>query len=509
VKPTLVATRLSKHYPGVHALDNVSLEVNTGEVVGLIGQNGAGKSTLLRLLAGAERPDSGSIELRGRTVKFASSTDATRQGIGVVHQDQSLVLNLSVAENVFLGRESDAIHFGFYDWRRLRREAQQQLAKTGAEIDPSLPVESLSFLERQAVELAKVLALEDRVSEDLVVMFDEPTSVLSGAEIERLFALINRLSQRAAIIFVSHRMEEVLSISDRVYVLADGKCVAHRSRGTVDDDELYRLMVGEHRAGDYYSHAARGAGPLMGANAQPRLEVSHLSRRRKFEDVSLTAAAGEIVGIAGVVGSGREAVSRALFGAERYDSGEVKIDGKTVAVRSPTRAVRLGIGFIPADRKGEGMIAGRSVAENILLAATPTLASRGLVRRRREKALVQRYIGELSVKTSSSRASIENLSGGNQQKVVMAKWLAHPHLRVLILDHPTRGLDLRAKADVYRLIRTTANAGVAILLLSDTLDELVGLSDSIVAMRDGVVTARFTYVASRPPSSEEIVRAMV
>lgn len=501
----LRASGISRSYGANQALKPLDLELRQGEVLGLIGQNGAGKSTLLKLLTGVEQPDSGQIELRGKLTRIRSVADAGHQGIGIVFQEQSLVTNLTVAENVFLGRDTKAVVGGFYSWRSLRAEAQHYLTLAGSSARPTDVVEDLSFADRQLVELAKVLALEDRVDGPLVILFDEPTSVLSAERIEQLFDQIRRLRSRAAIVFVSHRMDEVLEVSDRVLVLRDGEQVAESEADQVDSEDLYRLMVGAERASDYYaSHEAASVD-----RSTIVMSAQNLHRKGAFDGVGFDLHRGEILGIAGVVGSGREALSRALFGVESADGGELQLDGRVVRVRTPSEAVQLGIGLIPAERRTQGMVVGRSVSENLTLAASRALSWGGILRRtRHDEKLVVEWTQRLKVKMPSTNANIERLSGGNQQKVVLAKWLVLPNLRVLILDHPTRGLDGGAKADVYQAIRTATKAGIAIVLLSDTLEELTGLADQVLVMRDGEVTGRFNLRTDQP-SSEDLVRLMV
>lgn len=506
MRPAVAAVRrLSKRFGAVTALDDVDVEVREREVLGLIGENGSGKSTLLKILAGVEAPDSGEILLGARSVRLPSVAHANRHGIGMVFQEQSLIPGLSVAENIYLGKPTGANRGGLWRWRRLRADAQRQLDKVGSSISPAAPVERLSLGERQLVELAKVLALEEQTDEPLVVLLDEPTSTLNSEETARLFDQIRRLRERSAVIFVSHRLEEILQVSDRVYVLSDGRAVAERDAKSVDTDELYRLMVGEERARDYYLQQRRSDHE----GHDVRLTVEGLSVRGGCQDVSLELRAGRVLGLAGVVGSGREALARAIFGAERATSGRIKLDGRAATYRSPAGAVAAGVGYVPAERKVEGMIAGRSVHDNVVVAGGGALGTGGLIDHRAERARVNELLADLRVKTPSADVRIDTLSGGNQQKIVLAKWLISDRLRLLILDHPTRGLDLRAKSDVYRLVRELTAAGVSVLLLSDTLEETIGLSDQIVVLRDGEVTGRFDDLRTAAPTQEALVRLMV
>ncbi len=507
MSPAVISVRgLEKRFPGTLALDRVDIDVRAGEVVGLIGQNGSGKSTLLKILAGLQAPDAGSVSLRGKPVRLGSPLAAEACGIGMVHQEQSLLPNLSVAENLFLGRASGATRHGWHDRRKLHAQARTQFAKIGLAIAPGAIVEDLSFAQRQMIELVKVLALEERTADPVVVLFDEPTSVLGAAETETLFRQIRRLRERSSVVFVSHRMDEVLAVSDRVYVLSDGRCVAERVAADTDPDELYRLMVGRDADTDTYAEHARAADA---GHAPLRLEVEGLGAPGLFEDLSFRLRQGETLALAGVAGSGAEAICRALFGAEPISSGAIRLDGKAVVLRSPADAVARGIGYVPAERKVEGIVAGRSIHENMALAFGPDLGRAGLLNRSREAVAVAAWMRRLRVKASSPRERIDALSGGNQQKVVLGRWLLSGRLRVLILDHPTRGLDPGAKADLYRTMRDLARRGVAIVLVAETLEETLGLADQVLVLRDGAVTRRFDSLARCKPPPEAVVEAMV
>ncbi|MBN9177459.1 MAG: sugar ABC transporter ATP-binding protein [Microbacterium sp.] len=502
---SLAVENLTKRYGHVSALDGVTLHVNPGEVVGIVGQNGAGKSTLLKTLAGVIQPDSGHVLIGGRPTTVRSPADAAHKGIGIVFQEQSLIDNLTVAENIFLGRRPRATRGGLYRWSALRQEAATQLAKIDSPVDPARVVGTLSFVEKQMVELAKVLSLEEHVDGHLTILLDEPTSVLSPTEIELLFAEIQRIKQRSSVVFVSHRMDEVLAVSDRIYVMSNGRCVAERDPAECDEEELYRLMVGEEKQEDYYFAGLR---PHSGSEEE-RLVVEGLSSPHGFTDVSFSLRSGRVLGIGGVVGSGREELCRALFGARPRVRGRIRLDGEEFLPLSPRRAIARGIGFVPAERKVEGVVMGQSIARNLTYALLDRLAVAGVVRTRSEVARVSSWTARLRVKLGDPSDDIATLSGGNQQKIALAKWLCLPELKVLILDHPTRGLDLGAKADVYRTIREATVNGLAVLLLSDTLDELFGLSDDVLIMRDGTVTAEYRDVAASSPSFDDVLKNMV
>lgn len=496
---------VTKRFRGVVALDRVSFEVRPHEVVGLIGENGAGKSTLLKILAGVYQPDEGQILRSGKVVHFRTPSQSAAAAIGMVHQEQSLIPTATVAENILLGAEGDAVKFGVYNWRRLNAVAQQQLDKIASPISPTAVVETLSFAERQMVELAKALYVETAASIEPVIVLDEPTSVLEGAELETLFQEIERLRAFASVIFVSHRLDEVLRVSDRVYVLKDGKSVGEMDADTADVDTLHHLMVGRGSSAEFYHEDEQ-----LAVEGNPTiLSVDSLTKRGAFEDVSFDVRAGEVLGIAGVLGSGREELSRVLFGAEPFTSGRILYDGKAAQFRSPVDAVATGFGYIPAERRIEGIADGMSVEENIFLVDPDPVSWGPFLKHRAATRSAKEWIARLRVRTPDERANIGNLSGGNQQKVVLAKWLNSPKLRVLILDHPTRGLDVGAKEDVYTFIREQCAKGMAVVLLADSLEETIALSHSIIVMRDGRIERRFDAHPGSKPTPVELVERMV
>ncbi|MBX3567889.1 MAG: sugar ABC transporter ATP-binding protein [Rhizobiaceae bacterium] len=496
---------VSKHFPGVTALDDVDIDLHAHEVLGLIGQNGSGKSTLMKIIGGLHQPSSGEVRLRGAPVRFGSPLQAARAGIGLVHQEQSLIGNLTVAENLFIDKPTDFARLGFYRRTRMNDAARRQLEKVELAVAPDTPVDELTFAQRQMVELAKVLSLEELVDGHLVVLFDEPTSVLTPSEIQALFRQVRRLKARSSVVFISHRMDEVLSISDRVYVLSDGRNVAERRHGETDPDELYELMVGRQRAG---SILPRLNPPAM--DAGKRLEVRDLTVPGKVAEVSFSVAPGEIVGLIGVQGSGAEAVCRSIFGVEETYQGRIAVEGREVRLTSPRGAVGLGIGYVPAERKTEGMMKGMSVAANMTVTFGSEYGHGGvLLAPARERREAEKWSQRLKIKTPSLDHRIDQLSGGNQQKAVLSKWLLGRSLKLLVLDHPTRGLDPGARADLFNAIRQLAEDGLSIVFVGDTLDEMVTLSDTILVLRDGRVSRRFDDVQSDRPSEEDIVKAMV
>ena len=503
--PALEVRGLVKHYPGVKALDGVDLVVRPHEVLGLAGENGAGKSTLLKALVGLVKPDAGEIYVRGERVRLRSVVNAAEHGIGMVFQEQSLVPNLTAAENIVLGSEGAGVRGGIYRWDRMRRLAQEQLDKIGSHIDPLARTDSLSFADRQMVEIAKVLRIEQRSQHPPVIILDEPTSVLEAKEIETLFAQVRRLREFASVIFVSHRLDEVLDVCDRVTVLRSGRSVGEVPTAGAAPAELHRMMIGSTGSDDHYHDnvATRAETP-----ARPRLVVRGLSGRT-FRDVDLDVHAGEIVGIVGVHGSGREDVCRALFGAEPTTAGEVTLDGAVLQLSGTRAACAAGIGYVPAERKIEGMVGPMSVAENMTLTRQRARCSGPLVSPRKQASLVDSWISRLSIRTPHRGTPIQRLSGGNQQKVVLARWLVSGDVRLLLLDHPTRGLDIGARSEVYRLMRELANSGVATVLLADSLEEAIGMSDRIVVMSDGRVTAEVGCPSGAKPTPLDLVKEMV
>ena len=496
---------LVKHYPGVKALDGVDLVVHQNEVLGLAGENGAGKSTLLKALVGLVRPDAGEIWVRGEKVRLRSVVEAADHGIGMVFQEQSLVPNLTAAENIVLGSEGAGVRRGLYRWDTMRKLAQVQLDKIGSQIDPLARTDTLTFAERQMVEIAKVLRIEERTSHPPMIILDEPTSVLESAEIETLFTQVRRLREFASVIFVSHRLDEVLDVCDRVLVLRGGRSVGEVPTAGAAPAELHRMMIGSTGSDDHYHDTAaeRSDQPLV-----PRLVVKGLSGAT-FRDVDLDVHAGEIVGIVGVHGSGREDVCRALFGAEPIEAGEVTLDGERLDLSGTRAACAAGVGYVPAERKIEGMVGPMSVADNMTLTKQKSRCSGPLVMPQRQATLVDKWIERLSIRTPHRGTAIQRLSGGNQQKVVLARWLVAGDIRLLLLDHPTRGLDIGARSEVYRLMRELANSGVATVLLADSLEEAIGMSDRIIVMSDGRATAEVGCPSGAKPTPLDLVKEMV
>jgi inositol transport system ATP-binding protein len=488
-EPLLRMSGISKRFPGVLALENVDLTVGKGEIHALLGENGAGKSTLLKILAGAQPPDSGAIEIADEAVTFASPHAAQLQGIVTIYQEFTLAPNMTVAENVFIGREPGPALF--VNWRRMAAETRAITRRIGLDANPMTLVRELSVAEQQMVEIARALSMRSR----LIVM-DEPTSALSRAEVEKLFRIVRDLkAQGLSVIFVTHRLEEVFEICDRYTVMRDGRLVGTGAVADIDVDGIIRLMVGRQVNALFAHREDQTSGEVA-------LEVQGLSRRGNardpsatvLADVSLNVHKGEILGIAGLVGAGRTEMARAVFGADPFDKGRILVEGRPVAIASPQEAIRHGIGLVPEDRKQQALFLSLAIRMNLSMAALDRVGKwRFFVDEARETALVEEYRKALNIRMASPEQQIANLSGGNQQKVVLARWLAlRP--KVLIVDEPTRGIDVGAKVEVHNLLFDMARAGIAVIAISSELPEILAVSDRIVTMREGRVTGEVRRV---------------
>ena len=496
--------KVDKHFPGVHALKAVDFRVGRGEIVGLVGENGAGKSTLMKVIYGAYQPDGGMVSIDGKTMRFANPRQAMDHGIGMVFQEQSLINNLTVMENIFLGYEQQFVRFGVINWTEMAEAARHQLAKVKLDIDPATITSKLSFAQRQLVELAKVLTLEERVDGDLVILLDEPTSVLAQEEVELLFQIVRDLTKRASFIFVSHRMEEVLDLSDRIYVMKDGAVVDVVDQNAADKDAIQHKMVGRDVDKEYYREQKQN--PYDTSVVLVRFE--NVSNAGRFEDISFDLHAGEVICLVGTEGSGREAVLRAVYGLDTPTAGSVEIKGQRVKQFSAQAGVAHGIGYVPRERKVEGIVSGMNVYENMTLSQLQNYSSLGLLRVGEERALARSWIERLGIKTPSENKDCGGLSGGNQQKVVLAKWRSAGS-DIILLDHPTRGLDIGAKEDVYEMVREMCADGCGIILVADTLEEAIGLSHTILVLKDGVFQKRFDGTPGQKPSLYDLVHHMI
>jgi ribose transport system ATP-binding protein len=485
--PRLEVRSLTKRFPGVLALRDVGLELNRGEVLAVIGENGAGKSTLMKILAGVQTSDSGVILIDGQPVQIDSVQAAGRLGIALIHQELNLADNLSVAANIFLGREPR--RFGLIDERRMERDAGPMLAQVGLDCRPRTVVRSLSLGRQQMVEIAKALSVGARV-----LIMDEPTSSLSQHETEQLYRVVKDLRGRGvSVLYISHRLGEVEELADRVLVLRDGRNAGELSREEINHDNMVRLMVGREIA-QLYQRPPRPAG-------QPVLDVSRLrTPAYPRHELNFTVRAGEMLGVAGLVGAGRTELLRVLFGIDRALEGEIRVGGEPVKWRSPADAIAAGLALVPEDRKHQGVILEMAVRENLSLASLRRDANNGFLNRVKEEETVANGICELRVKTPTDRQLLQHLSGGNQQKVVLGKWLAM-RPRLLLLDEPTRGIDVGAKQEVYRLMEELAKQGVAILFVSSEMEEILRMSDRVLVMHQGRIAGEL----ARPELSEKAV----
>ncbi len=485
--PLLEARQLAKSFPGVRALKGVSLSVQRGEVLAVIGENGAGKSTLMKILAGVQTADSGEILLDGQALAISSVHDALAKGIALIHQELNLADNLDVAANIFLGREP--LRAGLIDRASARNGARQFLDAVGLDVSPDTLVGSLAIGQQQLVEIAKALSTNARV-----LIMDEPTSSLSGREAENLFKVIRDLRARGvSIVYISHRLGEVKTLADRVTVLRDGENAGELAREEISHGAMVKLMVGRDLS-QFYPHEPHQPGSVV-------LEVSGLrTPANPRHEVSFSVRAGEIVGLAGLVGAGRTEVLLTLFGVTPALGGTVRVSGQEVSPRSPLEAIHAGLALVPEDRKKQGVILEMAVRENVSLASLRRDQMNGFLNRRREAELSTEMITALRIKTPSDRQIVQFLSGGNQQKVVLGKWLAIQP-RVLFLDEPTRGIDVGAKQEIYKLMEELARKGVAILFVSSEMEEVLGMSDRVLVMHEG----RLTGELARHELSEEAV----
>jgi ABC-type sugar transport system ATPase subunit len=478
--PRLELRGVRKRYEATLALRDVDLTVGAGEVHALAGENGAGKSTLIKVLAGAVRRDAGTIALDGAPVEFSTPLAARAAGIRVVYQEFSLVPSVSVTENVLLGRMPSRAAGWWIDWPSAHRRAAEAIASLGFEVpDVRRRVGALPVSQRQMIEIAKAMLERPRI-----LILDEPSAVLSTRDLERLFAAIRSLRQSGAtVIYVSHRLDEVFAIADRITVLKDGARVDTVRTAEVDQGGLVRMMVGRPLGEIYPRRIPR-------APADPILVIRGLGRRKAFSDVSLELAPGEIVGISGLVGSGRSEVVRAISGADRPDAGTMTLAGQPYSPRSPADGLRAGVAMLSEDRARDGLVPAMSVRDNLSLASYARMARLGVLRRRIQAALVNDQVRALNVRTASVAAPVKRLSGGNQQKALVGRWLMRG-ARVLLLDEPTRGVDVGAKAEIYRIVAQLAEGGMGILLVSSELPEILGMSDRILVMRGGRIVGQF------------------
>ena len=484
--PPVALAAVSKRFAATQALSDVSLDLLPGEIHGLVGENGAGKSVLTKTIAGIYQPDSGTVVLDGKSVLLHGPAQARSHGIAVVHQEPRLFPDLTVAENVFMGHAPTG-GMGSVNWREMRRSADRIFKSLSVRMDSGEVVRGLSMADQQLIEIAKALSIDARV-----LILDEPTASLSAHEVERLFAIVRQTRDRGvAVLFVSHRLEEVFELCGRATVLRDGRHVITAPTSELTAADLVRYMVG--RSVSLFPRSASNIGNVL-------LDVKGLTRIGAFRDVTFSVRAGEIVGLSGLVGAGRTEIARVLFGIDRADAGEVLLAGKRVRFKTPSEALHAGVAYVPEDRHLDGLVAGFSIAENISLPIIPRLFPHLFIRGNRERNLAAGYTEKLRIRSTGVAELVEALSGGNQQKVVIAKWLA-TEPRVLILDEPTRGVDIGAKVEVHRIISDLAAAGMGIILISSELPEVLAMSDRIIVLHEGRKTAEI----SRAEASEEKV----
>ncbi|HVF50608.1 MAG TPA: sugar ABC transporter ATP-binding protein [Pyrinomonadaceae bacterium] len=501
-EPLLRMQGITKVFSGVTALGGVDVDLQRGEVHALVGENGAGKSTLIKIMTGAYQRDGGRMWLEGREVEFRTPEDAQDAGVVAVYQEVNLLAFRTVAENIYLGREPR--RFGvMIDWKRMNTEAGALLSRLGLEIDPRVTLGSLNIALRQMVAIARGVSLGAKV-----VVLDEPTSSLTEREVSILYDVIRRLkAEGTAVVYISHRFDELYEVCDRVTVLRDGKLVGTHELKNLERIDLICLMLGKQRE-ELQRKGATAFGdkpqPDAPKEVTPLLRAENLTRGRRLNQVTMSAGRGEIVGMAGLLGSGRTETARAIFGADRIEEGEIYLEGRELKLRSPGDAIDAGLAFLSEDRKAEGIIPELSVRENLTLAALPALSKMGIVSRARQDEIVKEFMKRLRIKASSGEQKIRELSGGNQQKVLLARWLCK-NPKFLILDEPTRGIDIGAKGEIQELVNELAEAGLGVLMISSELEELVEGCSRVVVMRDG---QRVAELRGKEISQDSIIHAM-
>jgi len=488
--PLIELVGISKSYGGVHAVEDVSFGIHPSTIHALVGENGAGKSTLVKVLTGVIQPEGGELLVDGEPQRLSDPQAAHRLGIVAMYQEPTVFQDLTVAENVFAGRHPRRA-IGTVDWRAMRTEASRILRELGADFAPDTPVRGLGVADRQLLEIARALTSSARL-----LIMDEPTAALSPHEVDKLFATGRRLRERGvAVVFISHRLEEVDAIADTVTVLRDGRHIATRPAAGLSQAEIIRLMVGRSLDALFPKEESEVGDVVLRARG--------LTHRGVFSNVSFDLHRGEIVGLAGFVGAGRTEVARSIFGIDRLDAGELWIDGSRFRPRSPRAALRRGLAYLPEDRLQQGLVQPMSIAVNASMAVLPRLTPGGILRPRRERSLARRFMEQLSIRATSPAQIVRSLSGGNQQKVVLSKWLA-AEPGILILDEPTHGVDVGTKADVHQAISHLAANGLTILLISSELPEILGMSDRVLVMREGRLVAEFPRDAA---TQERIIEA--
>ncbi len=490
MKPAIALEGISKSFPGVKALSDVSLALYPGSVTALIGENGAGKSTLVKILTGIYQPDEGTISVGDQEVHFPTALAAARAGVTAIHQETVLFDELSVAENIFLGH-APRNRFGLIDWKKLNADARALLARAGADLDPTIRLRDLGIAKKHLVAIARALSIDAQV-----VIMDEPTAALSHKEIHELYALVERLkADGKAILFISHKFDEIFRIADRYTVFRDGTMVDEGLIADVSQDELVRLMVGR-AVGSVYPKKDVAIG-------EPVLTVSGYRHPTEFEDINFELRRGEILGFYGLVGAGRSEFMQSLIGVTRPSAGAVRLDGEVLVIRSPSEAIRAGIVYVPEERGRQGAVIGLPIFQNVTLPSLSRTSRSGFLKLANEFALAREYTTRLDLRAASLDQDVSTLSGGNQQKVVIAKWLATKP-KVIILDEPTKGIDIGSKAAVHAFMSELAAQGLSVIMVSSEIPEIMGMSDRVIVMREGRIAGRFERAEL---TAEKLVRA--
>lgn len=506
-KPLFAAKDITKSFSGTQALKGVDLEVYPGEIVGLVGENGAGKSTLLKIIIGAQPQSSGTMQMHGKDYAPRNPMDGNHEGIGMVFQEQSLIVNLNVAQNIFFGHEKNYRNkAGFINWKAMNKDAEEVLANCDiSNIPVRKKVIDLNFATRQMVEIAKVVNVAKREDgQNCLILLDEPTSVLNEEEVKTLFKQMRKLADKGhGVVFVSHRLDEILEITDRIYVYKDGTSVGTIPTRQANEAILYEMMVGRNSTNEYYQLDQQ-----IKPSDEVVLEVENLCQFGVFKDINFKLHKGEILGFCGVVGSGKEEICSVLCGDESPTAGKIKLRGKEIKFASPERARKNSILMIPKERLVEGIVGILSVEDNIALSNLEKMRSGFSVSPRKINAQAVEWIDKLKIKTSGPKALIMSLSGGNQQKTVFSRALAS-ECDIIILNHPTRGVDVGAREDIYKLIREIVAMGKSVILLGDTLDECIGMASRIIVLQDGLITAEFDANVDNKPSQVDVVSHMM
>jgi ribose transport system ATP-binding protein len=502
----LKAENITKSFPGVLALDKISIEVNMGEIVGIAGENGAGKSTLLNIIAGIYPPNSGQLFLRTKPYAPLNYQQANKNGVFMVFQEQGLVPSLFVYENLFLANEENFISKGILNKKKMIKEATEAMESLNLKIDPTKLTWNYSFHERQMIEISKAFMLAKILKIEMpLIMLDEPTSGLSDAEIEILFNNVKQYRERASFIFISHRLSELIELCDKLFIFKDGKNIKSLDAANTTEEDIHEYMVGRKRESEFYREDLQitNTGTVL-------FKIDGLIKKGSFSNVTFGLKRKEILGIGGVVGCGKTELGLCLSGIEKYGGGKISIDGNEIHRVILKNMMKKGVGYVPGDRKNEGIIGYLPVSWNITLPSIPDITMCGLplLNIKKENEITQTYISKFKIKTPRINTMCYSLSGGNQQKVLMAKWVAK-NLRILILDNPTRGIDVGAKEEIYTILRELVHQGLSIILITDDLLELIGLSNRIIIMKDGLITNEFESPPDKKATENELVKYMV